>query len=516
MNSSSIYALPGRSSVVRIAEPVKTAARTQAYNARYTSEDDDDSEEESEDGDSYGGYGKDKMSKELKQFFNAFADKCLDIKPYAWVDFTVAFDAYKSFCSRNGMSGKDVATSSQFQDLMSTAEWQLKTRDTGYITAITAETPLAHAKLRFFKLDKYIEYILEVRKAEPILNEFYQNTMTRHYDITANGAELFIPPHYKLNYLAYKTLQKKADAKTMLRRRLPSSVKILFKKGWLEALEWDAKHMRNKEGVYCYCGLDYTDGDSMVKCQDCKQLFHWDCVPSIKLKPLKGDSFYKFQCSVCNSGNEIYERETISWVQAIHLVLYHLIKTEPEKKYFRWRENICATISENWESLMPGKAKTATWHNTVAGSLSTHHSRFKSGFDDTQQSGNWTLQEVTPPDSTPPKATGKAKESRAPRQRSDVKKPRKKTDLSAGSEAEKEILEVLNESRGSKRSTRHRVSFSDDESDSDVGKRKARRRRVDPKILDNDIDLLQSFELFTKLEKERLGGSSQVDKPEGF
>ncbi|KAI7826698.1 hypothetical protein BX661DRAFT_183285 [Kickxella alabastrina] len=284
----------------------------------------------------------------------------------------------------------------------------------------------------------------------------------------------------------------------------------------LEALEWDAKHMRNKEGVYCYCGLDYTDGDSMVKCQDCKQLFHWDCVPSIKLKPLKGDSFYKFQCSVCNSGNEIYERETISWVQAIHLVLYHLIKTEPEKKYFRWRENICATISENWESLMPGKAKTATWHNTVAGSLSTHHSRFKSGFDDTQQSGNWTLQEVTPPDSTPPKATGKAKESRAPRQRSDVKKPRKKTDLSAGSEAEKEILEVLNESRGSKRSTRHRVSFSDDESDSDVGKRKARRRRVDPKILDNDIDLLQSFELFTKLEKERLGGSSQVDKPEGF
>ncbi|KAJ1899202.1 hypothetical protein LPJ66_002268, partial [Kickxella alabastrina] len=131
-NSSSIYALPGRSSAVRIAEPVKTATRTQAYNARYTSEDDDDSEEEeSEDEYSYGGYGKDKMSKELKQFFNAFADKCLDIKPYAWVDFTVAFDAYKSFCSRNGMSGKDVATSSQFQDLMGTAEWQLKTRDTG-------------------------------------------------------------------------------------------------------------------------------------------------------------------------------------------------------------------------------------------------------------------------------------------------------------------------------------------------------------------------------------------------
>ncbi|KAJ1887998.1 hypothetical protein LPJ66_008800, partial [Kickxella alabastrina] len=129
---------------------------------------------------------------------------CLDIKPYAWVDFTVAFDAYKSFCSRNGMSGKDVATSSQFQDLMSTAEWQLKTRDTGYITIIAAETPLGRAKSRSLKLDKYIEYLLEVHKAESILNEFYQNTMTRHYAITTNGAELFIPPHYKLHYLAYK------------------------------------------------------------------------------------------------------------------------------------------------------------------------------------------------------------------------------------------------------------------------------------------------------------------------
>ncbi|KAJ1826797.1 hypothetical protein LPJ56_002000, partial [Coemansia sp. RSA 2599] len=244
----------------------------------------------------------------------------------------------------------------------------------------------------------------------------------------------------------------------------------------LESLEWDEQHLRNKEGVYCYCGLDYSDGDSIV----------------------------------CNGGTEQYERDTLSWVQVIYLVLFHLVKTEPDKKYFRWRENICATISDNWESLMPGKAKTATWHNTVAGCLSTHHSMFRSGFDDTQQTGNWTLQDTVPPAQAKFKAAVKSREPRTAKTKakSEAKRPRKKVEVAAGSEAEKEILEVLNERSGEgKTAARPRVSFSDDESEGEQqgARRRAKRRRVESKTLENDVDLLQSFEIFTRLEKERLG-----------
>ncbi|KAJ1847823.1 hypothetical protein LPJ73_004151, partial [Coemansia sp. RSA 2703] len=282
----------------------------------------------------------------------------------------------------------------------------------------------------------------------------------------------------------------------------------------LDSLEWDSAHRHNKEGVYCYCGLDYNDGDPMLQCASCSQLFHWDCVSCLKSKPLRGDSFFRFKCSVCNGGTEEYERDTLSWVQVVYLVLYHLILTEPDKKYFRWRENICATISDNWQNLMPGKAKTATWQNTVAGCLSTHHGLFKSGFDDTQQTGNWTLHAAVEPSQTHFKAAVKSREPRSGKVKAETKKPRKKADASVGSAAEKDILEVLNDSNGSKKSARPRVSFSDDESDNEAksSKRKAKRRRAELKNLEDDADLLQSFEFFSQLEKKRLGG--QTDKPE--
>ncbi|KAJ2384376.1 hypothetical protein GGI05_005028, partial [Coemansia sp. RSA 2603] len=98
--------------------------------------------------------------------------------------------------------------------------------------------------------------------------------------------------------------------------------------------------------------------------------------------------------------------------------------------------------------------------------------------------------------------------------KAETKKPRKKADASVGSAAEKDILEVLNDSNGSKKSARPRVSFSDDESDNEAksSKRKAKRRRAELKNLEDDADLLQSFEFFSQLEKKRLGG--QTDKPE--
>ncbi|KAJ2689444.1 hypothetical protein IWW39_001469 [Coemansia spiralis] len=298
----------------------------------------------------------------------------------------------------------------------------------------------------------------------------------------------------------------------------------------LESLEWDSDHRRNKEAAYCYCGLDYNDGDCMLRCSGCQQLFHWDCVGCLKSKPLYGDSFYRFSCSVCNGGgSEEYKRDTLSWVQVIYVVLYHLIKTEPEKPYFRWRENICATINDNWEGLMPGKAKTATWHNTVAGCLSTHNSMFRSGFDDTQQPGNWTLKEVVEPALAHFKAPTKSRDassSSKPARRdkaADAKKLKRKSVsrpaiVEAGSEAEKEILEALGEAQiGSKRSARHRVSFSDDEDSDDSHSRrrgaKAKRRRPDPRILDDDADLLSSLQLYQSLEKQNLGKAAATEEP---
>ncbi|KAJ2500977.1 hypothetical protein GGH96_002294 [Coemansia sp. RSA 1972] len=285
----------------------------------------------------------------------------------------------------------------------------------------------------------------------------------------------------------------------------------------LDTLEWDSTHRRNKEGVYCYCGLDYNDGDSMLQCGSCAQKFHWDCVACLKSKPLRGDIFYQFKCSVCNNGeNEVYERDALSWVQVIYLTLYHMSMAEPDKKYFRWRENICSTINDNWSGLFPDKAKTATWQNTVAGCLSTHSALFKSGFDDTQQTGNWALHEVAEPTRERFKGPTKARDASSKSAKRERPTKKKAADSAATTGAEKEILQVLNEGKA-KRTARHRVSFSDDEDEEDMRRRaRGKRRRQNMKALEDDSDLLQSVELFTKLEKQRLDSGSNAEDNEGF
>ncbi|KAJ1797344.1 hypothetical protein LPJ59_003201 [Coemansia sp. RSA 2399] len=268
--------------------------------------------------------------------------------------------------------------------------------------------------------------------------------------------------------------------------------------------------------------MDYSEGDPMLRCGECNQLFHWDCVNCLKTKPLIGDCFYKFTCKICNGGeDERYERDVVSWVQVIYLVLYHLSKAEPDKKYFRWRENICAVINDNWSGLFPGKSKTATWHNTVAGSLSTHSLLFKSGFEDTQQTGNWSLVQVVEPSEAPFRAPTRARDSDKPAAKRE--RGRKKDGASASArkvtDAEKEILEVLNESKavGKRRrgAARHHVSFSDDEDENEDTRSKERhartkKRRAESKAPEMDDDLLQSFAIYSKMEKQRLG---QHDKP---
>ncbi|KAJ2889367.1 hypothetical protein IWW38_004758 [Coemansia aciculifera] len=137
---------------------------------------------------------------------------------------------------------------------------------------------------------------------------------------------------------------------------------------------------------------------------------------------------------------------------------------------------------------------------------------FRSGFDDTQQPGNWTLKDVVEPALAKFKAPVKSKDSTTvKRERPPKKKPADRPAVvEAGSEAEKEILEALGEtSTGAKRSTKHRVSFSDDESDGDSQSKrrgtKAKRRRADAKALDEDADLLSSLQLYQILEMQHLG-----------
>ncbi|KAJ2717196.1 hypothetical protein H4R19_000140 [Coemansia spiralis] len=123
-NIASVYELPGRASANRAVDPGHMATG-------YTSQSDDNDDGDSDSDASGRGKPAGKMSKELRQYFDLFGDKCLDVKPYAWLDFDVAYSAYTNFCNRNGMRGKSVAASDQFKELMDEAEWQLKTKRNG-------------------------------------------------------------------------------------------------------------------------------------------------------------------------------------------------------------------------------------------------------------------------------------------------------------------------------------------------------------------------------------------------
>lgn len=85
-------------------------------------------------------------------------------------------------------------------------------------------------------------------------------------------------------------------------------------------------------------------------------------------KPLLyGDTFGTFHCSICNDGQETFQRKGLSWIAIVHLVIYNLIKkaqVEDAKKdekdrrehyYFRWKEDVCAFIDDYWDYLVPDK-----------------------------------------------------------------------------------------------------------------------------------------------------------------
>ncbi|KAF9545953.1 Cysteine-rich protein 2-binding protein [Mortierella hygrophila] len=163
-------------------------------------------------------------------------------------------------------------------------------------------------------------------------------------------------------------------------------------------LHWAPDHKSNVEGVYCYCGKDKGFDEPMLPCQKCGQLFHSDCVSCLTKPLLKGDEFFKYECSVCTQGPEFFERAALSWVILVHLVLYNLMDAHPEQQYFRWKEEICKFIFEYWSYLLPDKEQSPTWNNTVASVLSVQNHIFLSGVETKGASGWWTLIEKAPPD----------------------------------------------------------------------------------------------------------------------
>ncbi|KAG0322378.1 Cysteine-rich protein 2-binding protein [Podila horticola] len=163
-------------------------------------------------------------------------------------------------------------------------------------------------------------------------------------------------------------------------------------------LHWSVDRRSNDEGVYCYCGKDKGLDEPMLRCQKCQQLFHSGCVNCLTKPLLKGDEFFKFECSICTQGPEFFERAALSWVILVHLVLYNLMDANPTQKYFRWKEEICKFIFDYWSYLLPDKEQSPTWNNTVASVLSVQNHIFHSGVETKGASGWWTLIEKAPPD----------------------------------------------------------------------------------------------------------------------
>ena len=147
------------------------------------------------------------------------------------------------------------------------------------------------------------------------------------------------------------------------------------------------------------------DTEKKIKCLSCSKDYpHKSIFPDDNL--LFGDVYFKFTCAACNptgSGNLI-TREPITWPIIIYLILYHLLHHNPTRKFFKMKEDICATITKHWNSIIPHKIRSSNWENTLSSALSTHPTYFVSGVTEMGQLGWWTLRtpDVPPPAFSPP------------------------------------------------------------------------------------------------------------------
>ncbi|XP_038048525.1 cysteine-rich protein 2-binding protein-like [Patiria miniata] len=161
----------------------------------------------------------------------------------------------------------------------------------------------------------------------------------------------------------------------------------------------------------CYCNKP-RDG-LMLQCDMCKRKFHMGCLKTGNPSTLDGDTYFSLRCEGCShTHEEVVTRMKLTWQQVVILSLYNLsLKKSGRKGFFRWKEDICEFISQHWTLIFGNsKAKTQTWHGTVAGVLSvSNKSLFKSGASEFGEAGWWSLIEMKPPELKPeiPPGTGK-------------------------------------------------------------------------------------------------------------
>ncbi|XP_015906387.2 cysteine-rich protein 2-binding protein [Parasteatoda tepidariorum] len=151
--------------------------------------------------------------------------------------------------------------------------------------------------------------------------------------------------------------------------------------------------------VFCYCKS--AAEEYMITCTSCHEQFHLTCLKSGRPSSLAGDIYFLLTCERCSpDGQESIKRMKMQWTLVIMLALYNLqLESSGKEGYFRWREHICRYIDKHWSVIFGNeRKKSATWHGTVAGALSTGGNRFfTSGFEKLHETGWWSLNKLQMP-----------------------------------------------------------------------------------------------------------------------
>ncbi|XP_006822389.1 cysteine-rich protein 2-binding protein-like [Saccoglossus kowalevskii] len=153
-----------------------------------------------------------------------------------------------------------------------------------------------------------------------------------------------------------------------------------------------------EDEAQCYCNEE-KDG-LILKCEQCKRVYHISCLKSGPPSSLEGDDFFKLLCEHCSPDKtEETTRTKLTWQQVVILTLYNLgLRSSGRMGYFRWKEDICSFIDKNWHTFFGARVRTSTFHGTVAGVLSTGNKvHFKSGAHEFGEAGWWALVENRPP-----------------------------------------------------------------------------------------------------------------------
>ena len=145
----------------------------------------------------------------------------------------------------------------------------------------------------------------------------------------------------------------------------------------------------------------------MLQCQRCQQWFHQECIRNPNVPQLLfGDRFWEFVCTLCTgTTEETVERLNIGWVDALHLILFHLIVSN-RKEHHDLETAIIPLLRKQLKILQPTnpsqgisvlKSSRLQDPGNMEGLLKANKSRFKCGSSSKSRCKWWTLCKVGPP-----------------------------------------------------------------------------------------------------------------------